>query len=86
MTSREKFEEWADQRFPFKKDRFKLFRGDYSSQFTQQLWECWQASRDEEIGIPEIDSDRYFWADGVFNLKEDITENIRAAGYKVKGD
>lgn len=46
MSSREAFEAWVDSNFPFKKDRFDLFRGEYKSQFTKQLWQSWQASRE----------------------------------------
>ena len=46
MSSREAFEAWVDSNFPFKKDRFDLFRGEYKSQFTEQLWQSWQASRE----------------------------------------
>ncbi|MEX5421751.1 hypothetical protein WCD91_10095 [Enterobacter cloacae] len=46
MSSREAFEAWVDSNFPFKKDRFDLFRGEYKSQFTRQLWQSWQASRE----------------------------------------
>lgn len=46
MSSREAFEAWVDSNFPFKKDRFYLFRGEYKSQFTKQLWQSWQASRE----------------------------------------
>ncbi|CZY36332.1 hypothetical protein [Enterobacter kobei] len=46
MSSREEFEAWVDSNFPFKKDRFDLFRGEYKSQFTKQLWQSWQASRE----------------------------------------
>ena len=46
MSSREAFEAWVDSNFPFKKDRFDLFRGGYKSQFTEQLWQSWQASRE----------------------------------------
>lgn len=44
MTSREQFEEFVDASFPFKKDRFHMFRDEYKSQFTRQLWEAWQAA------------------------------------------
>ncbi|WP_149330419.1 hypothetical protein [Citrobacter braakii] len=47
MNNREQFEEWVDSNFPFKKDRFHIFRDEYKSQFTRQLWEAWQASRAE---------------------------------------
>ena len=46
MSSREEFEAWVDSNFPFKKDRFDLFRGEYKSQFTKQLWQSWQAGRE----------------------------------------
>ncbi|MCK1065047.1 hypothetical protein [Pluralibacter gergoviae] len=57
----------------------------YFDQTIDGQYDAWKASREEEIELPEINSDRYFLADGVFNLKEDITENILAAGFKVKG-
>ncbi|WP_241647880.1 hypothetical protein [Rosenbergiella metrosideri] len=44
--SRKQFEEWMDMNFKFREDRFRLFRGDYMSTWTQNMWRVWQASRE----------------------------------------
>lgn len=89
MNNREQFEEWVDSNFPFKKDRFHIFRDEYKSQFTRQLWEAWQASRaavDVEIlSEPFIaikkDATNYdFYNAGIESAKRAITN----AGIRVK--
>lgn len=90
MTSREKFEEFIDENFGFKKDRFRMFRGEYQSQFTKQMWESWQASREAvEVELPK----RREYVDTLsdhelgFNIAlKQCAEAIRAAGIKVKGE
>lgn len=57
----------------------------------QIAWAFWKASREAvEIELPSLkpskSGDRYQWADGIYQLKIDVGNMIRAAGIKVKGE
>lgn len=88
MTSREQFEAWASNQYPFDPIESILLRIGpdkeiYHLKVIQRLWEAWQASREAvEIKLPEVCA---------FNLcelldKKEVIEAIRAAGIKVKGE
>lgn len=50
------------------------------------MWEGWQASRAAiEIEIPDLSADKFCWSDGVFNLKEDISQKLTSHGIRIKG-
>lgn len=86
MNNREQFEEWVDSNFPFKKDRFHIFRDEYKSQFTRQLWEAWQASRAAvEIKLPtENELHQKVCSQCASESLEMVEEAIRSSGIKVK--
>lgn len=87
--SRKQFEEWCDRNFSYKKGRFCMFRGEYGSQFTRQLFEAWQASRASiEIELPKGMGEHQVQWDGTdWNMMRDHAVNaIRAAGLKIKGE
>ena len=82
MTSREQFEAWASNQYPFDPIESILLRIGpdkeiYHLKVIQRLWEAWQASREAvEVQLPELfEDDRHA-----------VTEAIRAAGIKVKGE
>jgi len=93
MDTKAAFEKWCDSNFPYKKDRFQLFRGEYNSQFTRQLWQAWEASRAAiEIELPElaVDHDERLMVEtsveGAFNLGVIRSRQaITSHGIRIKG-
>ena len=86
MDTKASFEKWCDSNFPYKKDRFQLFRGEYNSQFTRQLWQAWEASR-SAIEIPSS-SDSEYWFEGTFQrmrYERDVEKVITSHGIRIKG-
>ena len=88
--SRKQFEDFVDSNFPYKKDRFLLFRGEYNSQFTRQLWQAWQASRASIVvdtpqlcGDGENDSE---YTDGYNDGVTATEKTIRSIGLAIKGE
>ena len=82
-SSREAFEAWVDSNFPFKKDRFNLFGGEYKSQFTEQLWQSWQASRAAiVIELPSREDPANFFCE-VYDC-DMVHESLANCGLKVK--
>lgn len=78
MTSREQFEAWwKTQRAVCQFAREGSKNGAYHSKPCQSAWEAWQASREAvEVELPELfEDDRHA-----------VTDAIRAAGIKVKGE
>lgn len=93
--SREQFEEFVNSNFPYNKDRFSLFRGEYNSQFTRQLWQAWQASRASIVvelpkGITTKDAlDLGYMGDYAAGVDDGIEESakvIRSIGLSIKGE
>ncbi|ELL2820888.1 hypothetical protein Q4997_002602 [Escherichia coli] len=91
MTSREQFEAWwKTQRAVCQFAREGSKNGAYHSKPCQSAWEAWQSSREAlVVELPSLkpskSGDRYQWADGIYQLKIDVGNMIRAAGIKVKG-
>lgn len=80
MTSREQFEAWAEEAgaLPWgylKKQRTQ--NDGYSVQIYNYMWSAWQASREAVVVEPPelFEDDRHA-----------VTDAIRAAGIKVKGE
>ena len=100
MTSREQFEVWASNQYPFDPIESILLRigpdkERYHLKVIQRLWEAWQASREAvEVELPEEMKarealDKGFMCDyaaGVTDTVVQMRENLRAAGIKVKGE
>lgn len=95
MDTKAEFEKWCDSNFPYKKDRFQLFRGEYNSQFTRQLWQAWKASRaaieiepPELQVIPDEESDIPDFSDWPMGFNEGVKASIEAItshGIRIKG-
>ena len=84
MDTKAAFEKWCDSNFPYKKGRFQLFRGEYNSQFTRQLWQAWEASRETiEIELPEPLGDDY--GHEIFYLIPEVEKAITSHGIRIKG-
>lgn len=48
-------------------------------------FKVWVASRWEtKIEFPNLSDDKFCWADGVFNLKEDISQKLASHGIRIK--
>lgn len=94
MTSREQFEAaWEKNNECEPMDGWESLRCDdgYTDEIIDGQWWAWQASREAvEIELPSLkpskSGDRYQWADGIYQLKIDVGNMIRAAGIKVKGE
>lgn len=85
--NREAFEAWCDSNFPFKKDRFQLFRGEYNSQFTRQLWQAWQASRQAiEVELPESKANVTYTNSGFNWGVGECAKALTSLGIRVKGN
>lgn len=94
MTSREQFEAQirlhADENEI--EERLATANGgmNYAHPETDVAWIWWQSSREAlVVELPSLkpskSGDRYQWADGIYQLKIDVGNMIRAAGIKVKG-
>jgi len=82
MDTKAAFEKYCDlKRIP----TYKTSNGDYSFQETIDAWNAWQASRAViEIEFPNLSDDKFCWSDGVFNLKEDISNKLTSHGLTIK--
>lgn len=92
MTSREQFEVWVSNQYPFDPIESILLRigpdrARYHLKVIQGLWEAWQASREAvEIELPSV-TDAADWLVSVDVMEsEHVISAIRAAGIKVKGE
>lgn len=94
MTSREQFEVWVSNQYPFDPIESILLRigpdrARYHLKVIQGLWEAWQASREAvEVEIPtRVDCCNVPFAAHSWNAcLEESEKRIRAAGIKVKGE
>lgn len=83
MSSREKFEAWWEsERYD---DKLKSIKGILFNRIKANMFIAWQASRDEEIELPEpfklaksSSGLEYYYAD-------EVDDAILDAGFKVKG-
>lgn len=90
MTSREQFEAWASNQYPFDPIESILLRIGpdkeiYHLKVIQRLWEAWQASREAvEIELPSV-TDAADWLVSVDVMEsEHVISAIRTAGIKFK--
>lgn len=95
MTSREQFEAWVKNKYPFEPMKDILLgvgprKEMYHLTSIQRQWEAWQASREAvEVELPAACADDEYFNDGVFQpmrYERDVERAIRAAGIKVKGE
>ena len=88
--SRRQFEEWIEMNFPWRDDRFRLFRGEYMSTWTQNMYRAWQASRQAiELNVPSACKDDSYFFEGTFQplrYERDVERALSAAGLRIKGE
>lgn len=91
MDTKAAFEKWLTEGLdPNGLTAFMLTQkredGAYHLGRVSDKWGAWQASRAAiEIEFPNLSDDKFCWSDGVFNLKEGISNKLTSHGIRIKG-